>query len=62
MPYTNKDVRHKTRKAKSSKDKRKWRHVYDSVIERGGSEASAIRQASGVVKRSKRVRRRSKSR
>jgi hypothetical protein len=40
-----------TRKANTPKKKRQWQHVYEGVLRRGGSEGSAIRQASGVVKR-----------
>ena len=46
-----------TRKANTPTKRRQWAHVYDSVMSRGGSKASAIRQASGVVKRGRRSRR-----
>lgn len=49
MPWTPKDAKRHTKKAKSPKAKRQWSHVADSVLERGGSEGSAIRQANGVI-------------
>lgn len=49
MPWTADDSYGKTHKANTPKRKRMWAHVADSVLERGGSEKSAIMQASGVV-------------
>lgn len=52
MPWDkNEEVKHKTRKARSEKQKRQWREIANSVLEHGGSEGSAIRQASGVIKK-----------
>ena len=51
MPW-NKDsdaTRH-TKKAKSPKRKRQWRHIANSMLERGKGEAAAIRAANGVIK------------
>jgi hypothetical protein len=42
-----------TKKANTAKKKRQWQHVVDSVESRGGSHASAIIQANGVVKRNR---------
>jgi hypothetical protein len=46
-----------TRKANTPVKRRQWQHVYDSAMSRGASRGSAIRQASGVVKRGRRMRR-----
>lgn len=52
MPWEhNEEVKHKTRKARTEKQKRQWREIANSVLEHGGSEGSAIRQASGVIKK-----------
>ena len=51
MPWSAKDAGRFTKSARSAKSKRQWSHVADSVLSRGGSEGSAIRQANGVVKR-----------
>jgi len=51
MPWTPKDAQRHTKKAKTPKKQRQWAHVADSVLERGGSEGSAIRQANGVIAR-----------
>jgi len=51
MPWTLKDAVTHTHKAKSGKAKRQWAHVANSVLAKGGSEGSAIRQANAVVKR-----------
>lgn len=47
-----------TRKADTPKRKRQWDHVYRSALSRGASKDSAVRQASGTVKRSHRRSRR----
>jgi hypothetical protein len=51
MPWTPKDAKRHTKKANSPKKQRQWSHVADSVLEHGGSEGSAIRQANGVIAR-----------
>jgi hypothetical protein len=40
-----------TRKANTPRRSRQWQHVYESAKSRGASPGSAIRQASGVVRR-----------
>lgn len=62
MPWTSRDAKRFTKKAKSPKRKRQWRHVANSMLKRGMSEGAAVRAANAVVKRSgkgKRRRRRS---
>ena len=49
-----------TKKANTPKKKRQWQHVYESALDRGASEGSAIRQASGTVKKSSRKKTRGK--
>ena len=51
MPWAAKDASRFTKKAKSPKAKRQWKDVADSVLKRGESEGSAIKQANAVVKR-----------
>jgi hypothetical protein len=40
-----------TKKANTSKRKRQWQHVYESMKSRGEDEESAIRAANAAVKR-----------
>jgi hypothetical protein len=40
-----------TRKAKSAKQKRQWQHIRDSAEAAGDDPGTAIRKASGVIKR-----------
>ena len=51
MPWTSKDAKRHTHKAKSAKSKRKWAHVADSILERTGDEARAVRGANSVIKK-----------
>lgn len=51
MPWTPKEATGFTKKAKSPKAKRQWAHVADSALARGESDATAIKEANGVVKR-----------
>lgn len=51
MPYGPSDAKRFTKRAKSAKQQRQFAHVANSALQRGASEGSAIRQASGVVKR-----------
>lgn len=51
-----------TKKANTPKKKRQWSHVYESVLSKGGSEGSAIRQASGVIKNESHKSKRAKGR
>lgn len=53
MPWKPSDATRHTHKAKSPKAKRQWSEVADSVLSRGESEGSAIRQANAVVARRK---------
>lgn len=39
-----------SKKVNTPKRERRWQHVYESVLSKGGSEGSAIKQASGVIK------------
>lgn len=52
MPYESRDAPRFTKKAKSPKRKRQWKHVVNSALARGASEGSAIRQANAAVKKS----------
>jgi len=51
MPWTPKDAKRHTKKAKSAKAQRQWAHVADSALQRGESEGTAIREANGVIKK-----------
>lgn len=53
MPWDAKDASKFTKKARSGVAKRQWKDVANSVLKRGGSEASAIKQANAVIKRRK---------
>lgn len=54
-PWTpeNGPARH-DKKVKTKAEKDQWAAVANSVLKRGGSDASAIKQANGVIKRQKR--------
>ena len=54
MPFTPSDAKKHTKKARSGKAKRQWANVANNVLTKGGSDASAIRQANAVVKGGKR--------
>ena len=51
MPWTAGDAQAKTHKASTPKKRRQWSAVANSVLARGASEGSAIRQANAVVAR-----------
>jgi len=51
MPWKKTDSTKFTKKAKSAKKKKQWKDIANSVLKRGGSDASAIRQASGVIRK-----------
>ena len=52
MPWDkNSDAARHTHRAKSSKQRRQWRHVANSILERTGDEARAVRGANSVIKR-----------
>lgn len=42
-----------TKSTDTPKKKRQWKHVYDSVKERGGDAADAVKQANSVVSKKK---------
>lgn len=50
MPWSKDDVTHKTKKAKTDKQKRQWQHVANNAKKEGDSDAVAIRKANGVLK------------
>lgn len=50
MPWKPQDATRHTKKARSSKSKRQWSHVADSMLSRGASEGAAVRAANGVVR------------
>ncbi len=53
MPWSPKDATGKTHAADTAKKKRMWAEIANSLLKKGASEASAIRQANAVVKRAK---------
>ena len=59
MPWTESDVPHKTKRAKTAKQKRQWVHVANSELAKHGDEARAIRAADSVVARGAKARHRS---
>jgi hypothetical protein len=55
MPWSSEDASRFTKKARSSKAKRQFSHVANTVLAKTGDEGRAIRAAnSAVAKRSKR--------
>lgn len=54
MPWTDSESTKHTKKAKSAKSKSQWRKVANSVLEKTGDEARAVRTANGVIKKSTR--------
>jgi len=50
MPWSPQDATRHTKKAKSPKAKRQWSKVANKVLQEGGSEGSAVRQANAAVK------------
>lgn len=59
MPWTAKDAKGKTSKANTPGKQKQWRSVANSVLARTGDEGSAIRQASGVIRKRALARRKS---
>ena len=51
MPWSPDDAERHTKRATSTKAREQWAAVANSVLEKGGSEGSAIRQANSVVRR-----------
>jgi hypothetical protein len=66
MPWAASEAPRFTKKARSAKKKRQWSHVSNSMLERGSSEASAIKAANaavaGTARPGRRRRRRSRRR
>ena len=54
MPWTMQDALKKTKKANTSSRKKMWAKVANSVLKRGGGDASAVRIANAAVKRAAR--------
>ena len=52
MPWNAEDAHRHTHKANSSKKKRQWSDVANSMLKSGKSEGAAIRAANAVVGRS----------
>lgn len=53
MPWSPKDAKRHTKKAKSSRKQRQWAHVADKVLEESGDEGRAIREANAAVSHTK---------
>lgn len=51
MPWSPEDASSKTKKAKTPKQKRQWRDVANSTLERTGDEGRAVREANAVIAR-----------
>ena len=51
MPWDSSDAKRFTKKAKGAKASRQWVGVANTILDKGGSKASAIRQANAVVKK-----------
>ena len=52
MPWTVREVAHKTKKARTAKQKRQWVIVANSVLKRTGDEGRAVREANAAVAKS----------
>lgn len=50
MPWKPKDATKHTKKADTPEKRRRWAKIANHSLERGQSEASAIRQANAAVK------------
>ena len=55
MPWSEADAKRHTKSARSAKAKRQWSIVANSILERTGNEARAIRGANAVVSRKDRA-------
>jgi hypothetical protein len=53
MPWKPSDAHSKTKKANSPKKQRQWRDIANSARERGLSDAEAIKEANGVIRKRK---------
>lgn len=57
MPWQAKDATKKTKKATSPKAKKQWAAIANSEKARGADDATAIKAANGVIKKSARKKR-----
>lgn len=57
MPWSPSDAESKTKKADTPKARRQWSDVANSVLERTGDDAQAVRTANGVIAKQKRKKR-----
>ena len=57
MPWKARDARKFTKKAKTPKQKRKWKKVANSMLKHGASDKAAVRAANAVVKRGRKKKR-----
>ncbi len=53
MPWTSKDAKRHTHKAKSPAAKKQWSKVADKVLKESGDEGKAVRIANAAVKKRK---------
>lgn len=53
MPWNSGDAARFTKKAKSPKAKRQWKDIADNALSRGESDATAIKEANGILKHEK---------
>lgn len=53
MPWSAKDAYRHTKKANTPVKQRQWMHVANSILEKTGDEAQAIREANAAVARDK---------
>jgi len=51
MPWSYTDAVRHTKKARSSADEKRWSSVANSVLEKSGDDAKAIRIANSVIKK-----------
>ena len=51
MPWTPADAQRHDSKADTPKKQRQWADVANSVLKRTGSDAEAVKQANGVIRR-----------
>lgn len=51
MPWTSRDAKRHTHRAKSARRQRQWSEVANSVLRRTGDEGAAVRAANGVVRK-----------
>ena len=59
MPWTPTDAHRHNHSVKSSKQKKRWSAIANSVLEKTGDDGKAIRIANGVARKSRRTRKRS---